>query len=80
VNAQTIHSCGAGLSACHIGRLLSAGRMSSRLSSCIGYMATSTVAATFHEGGGGETGWGAPAHTQKQRNKALTFAHAQRIL
>eukprot|EP00967_Tisochrysis_lutea_P060250 scaffold77017_cov37-Tisochrysis_lutea.AAC.1 len=53
VHAHTAHSCVAGPRASQAGTPLKAGKMKRRLHSCMGYMATNTVAATFHDGGGG---------------------------
>ena len=45
--------CTVGGSAAHTSVVASAGRMAARLSSCTQNIGSSTVAATFHDGGGG---------------------------
>mmetsp|Transcript_21333 Transcript_21333/g.50585 ORF Transcript_21333/g.50585 Transcript_21333/m.50585 type:complete len:216 (-) Transcript_21333:187-834(-) len=52
VQAHAAKTCTVGESADHCGALASIGSSRMRLSSCTGYIAMRTVAATFHVGGG----------------------------
>jgi len=50
--AHAANTCTVGERSDHCGELASSGSSRMRLSSCTGYMAMRTVAATFHVGGG----------------------------